>query len=256
MKCKNCGSLLKEGEKFCNKCGKSTVERESHPLRPVVDPSSLVVKPMSEPTNELAKLAKPEDHKEIVVRNTNPLLIIFVFLLALALGYFGYQFLNKDKGIVTSLNGYRFDVPTGLKIDHVKEHLYLNNDDILININVLQFDYTKMNAKTIDGYKYEGEKEFEGKKYQLFTKGDNKIVIMSLDSQMIILMNVNSKDGNIDKALKIMVSAKKNEEKEIIDNDQLLEDMKPIITGEEVTTADEDAIYEDTYVDIVLDELN
>ena len=46
---------------------------------------------------------------------------------------------------------------------------------MLININILQFDYKKMDTKTIDGYKYEGEKEFDGKKYQLFTHGDNKI---------------------------------------------------------------------------------
>lgn len=255
MNCKNCGSPLKEGEKFCNKCGEET--RVSRPLKPVVDPSQLVVKPMVEPTNELSKLVKEEDKKQVVVRHTSPLLIIFVFLLALALGYFGYKYLNKDKNIVTSLNGYRFEVPEGLKIDHEKEYLYLNNDDILININILQFDYKKMDAKTIDGYKYEGEKEFDGKKYQLFTHGDNKIVIMSIGDEMILLMNVNAKENNIDKALKIAVSAKKNEEKSVIDNDKLLLDMKPIINGEEEKSADEDDIvYEDVYVDITLDEIN
>ena len=255
MNCKNCGSPLNEGEKFCNKCGTPTVEEKV--ITPTVDPKTLVVKPMGEPTNEFAKLAKPEDHKPVVVRNTNPILLIVVFLIAVAIGYFGYNFLSSKDNNFVSLNGYHFDIPNGLKIDYQKDTLYLDNDDLKFSINILDGDYTKIKADSFDDYKYQGEKEFESKKYHLFTKDDSKIVIMSIDDNKLVLMGISTKEDNIDKVLKIVVSAKKNESNKTLDNDKLILDMKSIINVEEENTGDiEDAIYEDTYVEITLEEIN
>ena len=256
MNCKNCGSPLTMDDKFCKKCGASTIEEKVEPVKPMVDPSVLSVKPMGEPTNEFAKLAKPEDHKPVVVRNTSPILLIFVFLLALALGYFGYQFLNKDQGIETSFNGYDFKIPKGLNVDFQENVLYLSNDNDKISINILDIDYNNINTeKTIDNYKYVEEKTVEDKKYQLFTNNNDKIVIMGLDKDKVVLMVVANKD-NIDNELKILLSAKANN-KDAIDNKKLLLDMKQILGGEEENTGDiDESLYEDIYVDITLEEIN
>ena len=255
MNCKNCGSPITSDEKFCKKCGASTIEEKVEPLKPNIDPSILSVKPMGEPTNEFAKLAKPEDHKPVVVRNTSVILIIIIFLFALALGFFLHQFIN-DKEVTISFNGYDFNVPSGLNIDYQEDVLYLNNSSTKISLNILDVDYNNIKTdKTIDNYKYVEEKTINDTKYQLFTNNNDKIVIMSLGKDKVVLMVVSNKD-NIDNELKILLSAKANN-KDVVDNKKMLLDMKQILGGEEENTGDiDESLYEEIYVDITLEEIN
>ena len=223
MNCKNCGSPITNEEKFCKKCGASTIVENKEPLKPNVDPSVLSVKPMGEPTNEFAKLAKPEDHKTLVVRNTSPILLILVFLIALAIGFFVNKYFFNDNSRMVSFKGYNLSVPTTFNIDYQEDVLYL-------------------------------EKEIDNKKYQLFTNNNDKIVIMPLTQDKVILMVVSNKE-NIDNELKILLSFKENNT-DNVDNKKMLLDLKQVF-GEEENTGDiDESLYEETYVEISLDEIN
>ena len=144
MNCKNCGSPITNEEKFCKKCGASTIVENKEPLKPNVDPSVLSVKPMGEPTNEFAKLAKPEDHKTLVVRNTSPILLILVFLIALAIGFFVNKYFFNDNSRMVSFKGYNLSVPTTFNIDYQEDVLYLTNDNDKVSINILDVNYNNI----------------------------------------------------------------------------------------------------------------
>ena len=255
MNCKNCGSPITNEEKFCKKCGASTIVEEKVPLKPNVDPSVLSVKPMGEPTNEFAKLAKPEDHKTLVVKNTSPILLIIVFLIALAIGFFVNKYFFNDNSRMVSFKGYNLSVPTTYNIDYQEDVLYLTNDNDKVSINILDVNYNNIKTdKTIDNYKYVEEKTIDDKKYQLFTNNNDKIVIMPLSENKVILMVVTNKE-NIDNELKILLSFKENNT-DTVDNKKMLLDLKQVF-GEEENTADiDESLYEETYVEISLDEIN
>lgn len=255
MNCKNCGSPITNEEKFCKKCGASTIIENTGPVKPNIDPSVLSVKPMGQPTNEFAKLARPEDHKTLVVRNTSPILLIFVFLVALIIGFFVNKYFFNNNSRTVSFNGYNLTVPTKFNIDYQEDVLYLTNDNEKVSINILDVNYNNIKTdKTIDNYKYVEEKEIDNKKYQLFTNNNDKIVIMSLNQDKVILMVVSNKD-NIDDELKIMLSFKENSTN-TVDNKKMLLDLKQVL-GEEENTGDiDESLYEETYVEISLDEIN
>ena len=77
---------------------------------------------------------------------------------------------------------------------------------------------------------------------------------MPLNQDKVILMVVSNKE-NIDNELKILLSFKENNT-DNVDNKKMLLDLKQVF-GEEENTGDiDESLYEETYVEISLDEIN
>ena len=130
----------------------------------------------------------------------------------------------------------------------------INQLELTAYIIVISRYVIEYSDKTIDNYKYVEEKKVDDKKYQLFTNNNDKIVIMPLNQDKVILMVVSNKE-NIDSELKILLSFKENNT-DNVDNKKMLLDLKQVF-GEEENTGDiDESLYEETYVEISLDEIN
>ena len=221
----------------------------------------------------------PMPYQQPPKKGTNPILMIVLALVAFAVGYFGYKLLSGGGSIVAAetasinIGGYAFDVPVDMKAEYDTTTVTLSNGKLNLVVGVLAGDYNKVSTN-ISGFTYEGEKTYNGTKYKLFSVKDGvhnaKAFYYSLASNRTgaVVVTVGSDETKVpsskemEAALKIATSAKASSYRSAKVggmNEETIESAFKVITEEteEASTGDimED-IYEDTYVNITLDEIN
>lgn len=221
-------------------------------------------------------------------KKKNPIIIILVLIILGVGGYFGYKYL-KDSGILgkntktvdVEYNSYQFKVPEKYKTQNNTNSLVIYDDTNIIAIAFINGSYNEFSqALTLENFRalgheanYLGEKEKDGHKYHLFkvvvenknayigyiASGDVKIICFSVEPKT---GTTQPSDDYLNDAIDIAISGKYNgssnietENKEV---DSSISTASQAIIGEEKNTGDisDEPEYEETYVNITLNEIN
>ena len=217
----------------------------------------------------------------------NPLLIILVLIILGVGGYFGYKYLIKGEKVeptnTVSYEGYEFKVPKSLKTRINSNSLVAYDDTTLLSFLFINGSYDDFSSALVlenfnslgNTAKYMGEKEKNGNKYHLYQvnvsgketyigyakNGVTKIICFGVEPRTGSAL---PSDDYLNKAVDITMSATyngtSNMESNVVDEDSSVLQASQALVGEEKSTGDisddiED-VYEETYVNITLEEIN
>ncbi len=226
-------------------------------------------------------------------KKKNPIGIILLLIILGVGGYFGYKYL-KDSGILSGegktntveFASYKFQVP-----DKYKTQINTNNLVVYDDTNILAFAFINgsynefSSALTLENFNslgnkatYLGEKEQDGNKYHLYqvvvgeknayvgyiAKGDIKIICFSVEPKTGSTL---PSEDYLKSAIKIAISAEFSGNSEVVESSgtnenaetsETVEAGSQALTGEAASAGDidDEPVYEETYVNITLNEIN
>ena len=218
----------------------------------------------------------------------NPLLIILILIILGVGGYFGYKYLIKGEKVeptnTVSYEGYEFKVPKSLKTRINSNSLVAYDDTTLLSFLFINGSYDDFSSALVlenfnslgNTAKYMGEKEKNGNKYHLYQVNvsgkETYIGYAKSGVTKIICFGVEPRTGNslpnedyLNKAIDITMSATyngtSNMESNVVDEDSSVLQASQALVGEEKSTGDingdtPEDVYEETYVNITLEEIN
>ena len=217
-----------------------------------------------------------------------PIIIILVLILLGVGGYFGYKYL-VDNGIIggkvktqsVDFNSYKFEVPEKYKTQINTNNLVVYDDTNILAFAFINGSYNDFSqALTLENFNslgnqatYLGEKQQDGHKYHLYKVlvGEKNAYVgyVSVSEIKIVCFSVEPKTGSqlpsddyLKEAIKIAISAtfsgSTNTVMESSGTNELVDTGTQAVIGEEESTGDinDEPEYEDTYVNITLNEIN
>ncbi len=217
-----------------------------------------------------------------------PIIIILVLILLGVGGYFGYKYL-VDNGIIggkvktqsVDFNSYKFEVPEKYKTQINTNNLVVYDDTNILAFAFINGSYNDFSqALTLENFNslgnqatYLGEKQQDGHKYHLYKVlvGEKNAYVgyVSVSEIKIVCFSVEPKTGSqlpsddyLKEAIKIAISAtfsgSTNTVMESSGTNELVDTGTQAVIGEEESAGDinDEPEYEDTYVNITLNEIN
>lgn len=218
----------------------------------------------------------------------NPILIILLLIILGVGGYFAYKYLIKGEKVeptnTVSYEGYEFKVPKSFKTRINSNSLVAYDDTTLLSFLFINGSYDDFSSALVlenfnslgNTAKYMGEKEKNGNKYHLYQvnvsgketyigyakNGVTKIICFGVEPRTgSVLPNEDYLNKAIDITMSATYNGTSNIESNVVDEDSSVLQASQALIGEEKSTGDisgdtiED-VYEETYVNITLEEIN
>ena len=221
-------------------------------------------------------------------KKKNPIVIILILIVLGVGGYFGYKYLadhgilgGKEKTVSVDFNSYKFEVPEKYKTQINTNNLVVYDDTNILAFAFINGSYKEFSqALTLENFNslgnqatYLGEKQHDGHKYHLYQVivGEKNAYIgyISISEVKIVCFSVEPKTGSklptedyLNDAIKIALSATFNGSTNTVTESSgttdAIEAGSQALTGEAASAGDisDEPEYEETYVNITLNEIN